>query len=116
MIEKRSHPRVKASHPALYLTDNYERPRVATTVDLSMGGTKIETPYSLIPGERLQISIAIHPQVIKCRGTVVHTVELTGERLKAGALYEAGVQFEEMSMHDRLYLGEHISHVMEPWN
>jgi hypothetical protein len=116
MIERRSHPRVKVSHPALFLSDMVPRPRVATTVDLSMGGTRIETPYNLIFGEGLQISIAIHPQTIKCKGRVVHISPVWGERQKTGARFEAGVQFEAMSKHDRLYLGQYISHVMEQRN
>ncbi|MBW2059228.1 MAG: PilZ domain-containing protein [Deltaproteobacteria bacterium] len=116
MIERRNHPRVKVSHPALYVGESYHTPRVATTVDLSLGGARIETPYSLIPGERLQISIAVHPQVIQCRGTVVRSLELTGERRRGGARYEAGVRFEEMSLHDRHHLSRHITRIMEPWN
>ena len=110
MIERRRHPRVKASHPVLYFTDIYPRPRVATTVDLSMGGTRIETPYSLVSGADLEMTIAIHPRVIKCTGQVVHTRWVDGERLNAG------VRFEDMSKQDRLYLGEYISHVVQQPN
>ena len=98
---------MEVSHPVLYRTDVYPRPKVASTLDLSMGGTRIETPYRLIKGERLEISIAIDPQVIKCRGKVVHIQWSDGERLKAG------IRFKELSSHDRLFLGQYISYVME---
>lgn len=107
MIERRRHPRVEVSHPVLYFPDIYPRPRVATTVDLSLGGTRIETPYSLLFGEDLGISIAIYPEVIKCRGKVVHVFQSGDERLRAG------VCFEEMSTQDRQYLGAYLSCVME---
>lgn len=110
MIERRSHPRVEVSHPVLYLNVIFPRPKVGSTVDLSIGGTRIETPYSLITNEILDISIAINPHVIKCRGEVVHVLDLIGERL------QAGVRFEEMSKQDKLYLGEYISYVMEQQN
>ena len=106
-MERRVHPRVEVSHPVLYFTDIYPRPKVARTVDLSLGGAKIETPYSLISGERLEISIAVHPQVIKCRGKVIHIQWRNDERLRAG------VQFGELSNLDKLYLGQHISYITE---
>lgn len=107
MIERRVYPRMKASLPVLYSSDIYFRPRVGSTLNLSIGGTRIETPYSVIKGERLRISIAIPPQGIKCRGKVVHISWLDGEKLKAG------VRFEDLSKHDRICLREYIFSVME---
>jgi len=107
MKERRSHPRVKASHAVLYFTDIYPRPKAATTVNLSLGGARIETPYGLNPGERLEIAIAIHPQAIKCRAKVVHIQSPNGEGLKAG------VRFEELSEDDRLYLRQYLLNLME---
>lgn len=106
-MERRKCPRIEVSLSVLYFTDIYPRPKVATTVGLSLGGTRIETPYSLLQGERLQISIAIRPEVVQGRGQVVHLQRADGESLKAG------VRFEEMPEKDRLYLGQYISHLME---
>jgi hypothetical protein len=107
MTEKRSYPRVSIDHVVLYTPDIAPRPRVARVIDLSLGGTRIETPYSLTKGEGLEISIAIHPQVIRCRGQVEHIYWPDGERLKAG------IRFEALSKHDLLYLKGYISYVME---
>jgi hypothetical protein len=107
MMERRNHGRVKVSHSALYFTNVYPRPTVATAVDLSLGGTRIESPHSLISGEGLEMYIAIHPQVIKCSGEVVHVSDLMDGRPKAG------VRFDNLSKQDRLYLGEYISHITE---
>jgi hypothetical protein len=110
-MERRIHPRVEASHRVLFSADIYPRPRIVSTVDLGLGGTRIETtPFSLVPGEGLEISMLIHPKVIKCRGKVVHILRLKGERL------QAGVAFEEMSKQDKLYLREHISRLLEQRN
>lgn len=106
-MERRGCTRVEVSHPVLYRTDVDPRPKVGSTLDLSMEGTRIETPYRLIKGERLEISIAIDPQVIKCRGKVVHIQWSDGERLKAG------IRFKELSSHDRLFLGQYVSYVVE---
>ena len=107
MIERRNHPRVDASHAVIYFGDVYPGPKVASTLDLSLGGARIETPYGLKKGEKLEMAIAIHPQVIKCIAHVVSTMWPDGDRLKAG------VRFEEIPGHDRHYLDEHISSLIE---
>jgi c-di-GMP-binding flagellar brake protein YcgR len=90
-----------------YFTDIYPRPKVATTVNLSLGGARIETPYGLDPKERLEIAIAIHPQTIKCRAKVVYIQSPNDAGLKAG------VRFEELSEDDKLHLRQYLSKVME---
>ena len=106
-MEKRIHPRIEVTCPFLYSTDIYPRPKVASTLDLSMGGARIETLYFLIEGERFEISIAINSKVIKSRGHVVHAEWPVGERRKAG------IQFQEISKKDGLYLGEYISFIRD---
>ncbi len=105
-MERRSHPRVEVSHPVLYFNRICPRPKASSTLDLSVGGTRIETPYTLILGERLEISIAIHTQVIRCKGEVVHASESIIDGPKAG------VRFERLSSHDKLHLKQYLSHVM----
>ncbi|NIO03138.1 MAG: hypothetical protein GTN74_00595 [Proteobacteria bacterium] len=107
MIGRRSHPRVKASHAVLYLSEIYSGPRVASTLDFSSGTVRVETPYSLTNGEKVELSIAIHPQVIECKGHVVETLWPDEDRLKVR------VQFQEIRTQDRLYLQEQISRLME---
>ena len=106
-MEKRKDPRVEVSRPVLYFTDIYGRPKVASTVDLSMGGTRIETSYGLIAGERLEVTIPLRPQAITCRGRAVHVSMLQKGRM------EAGIQFEELSEYDRLYLSQYLSEVIQ---
>ncbi|NIS69341.1 MAG: hypothetical protein GTO12_10440 [Proteobacteria bacterium] len=103
MTERRSQPRVEISHTVLYFSDHYPRPRVGSTLDLSHGGTRIETPYGLRKGERLEISIAIDPRVIKCRGKVVHLLWVSSNKLRVG------IRFDDLSKQDRLYLKQYIS-------
>jgi hypothetical protein len=102
-MERRNHPRVAVSHPIHYHRGTGPGIEVSSTLDLSMGGVGIDTSCRLAMGEILDISIAIPPQVIKCKVRVVHVLRLIGKRLKAG------LRFEEMSRKDRLCLGDYIS-------
>jgi hypothetical protein len=107
MTERREHPRIEVLYPVLYYSDIYPRPKVASAVDISLEGARIETQYSLVEYEGLDISIAIRPQVIKCRGKVVYILDRAGERVRAG------IRFENLSLQDASFLGEHISAMME---
>jgi len=75
MGERRSYPRIGVSGSVLYSKDICPRLTVGSTVDLSMGGTKIESLYSLAKGERLEMSIAIGPKAIRCRGKVIYVLQ-----------------------------------------
>ncbi len=108
-MERRSHPRVEVSHSVVYFTEFYPRlpkPKVASTLDLSQGGTKIESPDSLPKNSRLQIIIAIPPKAIRCKAKVIYVSELENDKV------EAGIQFEELSIRDKLYLNRYLSRLM----
>jgi hypothetical protein len=107
MIERRIYPRVEAFHPAILSANAYLSPKVASTLDLGIGGASIETSYSLLSGTGVEMSLAICPKVIQCKGRVVHVRWLDGERLKAG------LQFQDLSQEDRLCLEEYIASVRE---
>jgi c-di-GMP-binding flagellar brake protein YcgR len=106
-MERRKHQRIDASHPVLYYSDIYPRPKVAATLDLSLGGARIETRYPLMKSEGLEIAIAIKPQVIKCRGRVMYVIDSKGERLRVG------VRFEDLSWQDSVSLGHYLSSMRE---
>jgi c-di-GMP-binding flagellar brake protein YcgR len=106
-MERRSYPRFSVSHPALYLSDVYPRATVASTLDLSLGGTRIKIPHSLIAGERLAITIVIHHQPIMCRAKTIYVAWLDKGKI------EAGLQFEELSPHDKRCLTQYLSGVTE---
>jgi len=106
-MERRSYPRVEVSHPVIYHLDVYPRPRIAKTVDISMGGTKIESPYNLSQDEGVKVTICTDSEVIKCRGKVVYVTETEDGRVRAG------IEFRELSKGDRIYLGQYLSYVME---
>jgi hypothetical protein len=107
MVERRSYPRVEVSHPILYYRDTRGRPHMGSTIDLSLGGIRIETLYGLASGDRLEIYVSIHPHVIKSGGQVVYVLGYDGEWLKAG------IRFDYLAGHDRHYIGEYIECIME---
>ncbi|NIQ37502.1 MAG: hypothetical protein GTN81_02775 [Proteobacteria bacterium] len=107
ILERRRFERIEAFHPVLYYSDIYPRPKVASTLDISLGGARIETRYSLIKSEGLDISIAIKPQVIKCRGRVMYALDPEGERQRVG------IRFEDLSSQDSLFLGQYLSSMTE---
>jgi len=101
-MERRRYTRAEASQSVLYSSDIYPRANVASTLDLSRGGARIRIPYSLIAGEAIDLAIAVHPRLIKCRGKVVY-VEWLGD-----GKMEAGIEFEGLSFQDRQYLGQYL--------
>jgi hypothetical protein len=58
-------------------------------------------------GDRLEISIAIAPQVIKGRGKVMHAQWRESEKL------QAGIRFDDLPELDRLYLREYLEYLAE---
>ncbi|NIO06078.1 MAG: hypothetical protein GTN74_16205 [Proteobacteria bacterium] len=105
--ERRSHPRVEVSHPVLYFSSIHPRPRLALTVDLSLGGTQIETLQGLAENEGIEVAIHTDLLVIKCKGKVIHVLEPEKGRVRAG------IQFDAISEYDKLYLMHHLLHLME---
>ncbi|NIS71161.1 MAG: hypothetical protein GTO12_20140 [Proteobacteria bacterium] len=104
--ERRHNPRVRVSHPCLFWTGISPTPRLASTVDLSLGGVRFATPYCLITDQMVDLAIAIGGSVISCQGRVVYVL-LDVDRPMAG------VRFEKISNQDRLHLDEHISNLLE---
>lgn len=106
-MERRNFPRLEASLPVLYFTDGYLSPNVAWTLDLSLGGARIESSNGLTTGDRFWMHIAIDRQTIKCRGKAIYVLVLESEGMTAG------VKFEALSEHDKLHLRQYLAYVTE---
>ena len=106
-MERRVHPRVELAGTALYRKDIYPKLTLASILDLSVGGTKIETLFGMRRGDRLEITIGIGQQAIKCRGKVIYVLQPeTGKT-------QAGIQLEELSEHDKHHLRQYLFSIME---
>jgi hypothetical protein len=104
--ERRNYQRVKVAHPALFLTSIYPIPRATSTVNLSLGGVKLATPYCLMIGQMIDLTLAVGERVISCKGQVVYALEDAGGPI-------TGVRFEGIPKQDSLYLEKHISSLLE---
>jgi len=106
VMERRCDPRVPVSYPVYYQGDSYPSARVASILDLSVGGVRIETLQALTVGDVLDMTIMVRSKLINCKGAVMHVVGWRGESL------EAGIRFLGLLKQDRLYLGGFISYAM----
>jgi c-di-GMP-binding flagellar brake protein YcgR len=100
-MERRNFPRVEASNPVLYFPDLNPRPKIAWTVDLSLGGARIKPSHGLATGKSVWMHIAVYPETIKCRGRPVYVLPVNGSMA-------AGVKFEGLSEHDKLSLKQYL--------
>ena len=91
----------------LYRKSIYPKLTIASILDLSLGGTQIESLYSLKKGEELEMSIVLGPRAMKCRGRVRYAL-----RQEDGSS-RAGVQFEPLSDHEKVYLKQYLAYLME---
>ncbi|NIS62612.1 MAG: hypothetical protein GTO13_18480 [Proteobacteria bacterium] len=105
MTERRIFPRVEVSNPVLYFIDSHPGPNIGWTLDLSLGGARIESSNGLRTAERFWMQIAIPSQTIKCGGKAVYVLETRNGNLNAG------IKFEELSAHDKRYLRRYLSHL-----
>jgi hypothetical protein len=104
MTERRACPREKVSLTALYHSDVWPRPRVVSIIDLSAAGVRLETtPYSLSPGEEVEISFVLRSRAIRCKGKVIHV-----QKLGYGK-QQAGIRFEGLSDEDKRHIETCIS-------
>jgi c-di-GMP-binding flagellar brake protein YcgR len=89
--EKRKHPRVPIKNPISYICIDDDGNQIdagmGTTVDISQGGTLIETAKAIESNYILLISIDLDENIIETKGRVAHT------RSVGSAKYLTGVQF-----------------------
>jgi c-di-GMP-binding flagellar brake protein YcgR len=107
IVERRDHPRIELASTVLYSKDILPRLTIASILDLSLGGAKIESLYGLNKGEWLEISIPMGQKTLKFRGEVRYALRPENGKVRAG------VEFEELSDHDTLDLSQYLSGLME---
>jgi hypothetical protein len=99
MIERRVCTRKRVSLTTAYSSDAWPRSRVVSAIDLSPAGVRLETtPYSLSPGEELEISFVLRSRAVKCKGKVIHVQDLSYGK------QAAGIRFEDLSEEDKRYI------------
>lgn len=100
MKDRRKNRRFPVSHHARF--DYNGRTRTSNTLDLSLGGARIETVFPMRVGELIQVYIVIGGSTIAPVGRVVHGVQLPELR------YNSGFNFEDLKKDDLAYLAEYL--------
>ena len=106
MKDRRRYPRFPASHHVRFKYNG--RTRTSNTLDLSLGGAKIETVFPMRVGDVIQVSIVIGGSTISPTGRVIHGIELPELR------YNAGFTFEGFKEDDQDYLAQYLAKLSRP--
>ena len=101
MTDRRKHPRFSASHHVSFTYNG--RTRTSNTLDLSLGGTRIETVFPMRVGDVIEVSIVIGGNTISPLGKVVHG------RKHPQLRYDSGFNFEKLQQEDRRFLIEYLT-------
>jgi hypothetical protein len=88
--ERREHERFKAHVPLEFSQEGGVVNR-AETADLSLGGCYVEMMFTLEVGTRLQITMWVNGEKLRCQGVVVTRHVQFGN----------GIQFHDMKLYDR---------------
>ena len=101
MKDRRRYPRFPASH---YVSFKYNgRKRTSNTLDLGLGGARIETVFPMKVGDLLEVAIVIGGNTISPVSRVVH-----GEA-RPELRYDSGFNFERLQQEDRRFLIEYLT-------
>ena len=100
--EKRTSPRLRSLNLASYVPMKDERQEyiisIGRTLDVSEGGTKIETHRQLDNGVQLELEIAVEDRIISAKGEVLYSEDLgTG-------LFGTGIRFIVIAEEDKRLL------------
>ena len=86
--ERRRYPRYDPAPDITYSYGFYNEPIKAKTLELSLGGARIETELPLLVGENLEVNIAVEEEEIDVVGKVIHTNRVSDEGFIVGLSFE----------------------------
>lgn len=89
--ERRKYPRYDPVPEITYSYGFYNEPIEAKTLELSLGGARIQTELALLVGETLEVNISVEEEEIDVVGKVVHT-----HRFPDGSFF-VGLSFDDIS-------------------
>ena len=105
MADRRKYRRFPASHHVRFKYNG--RTRTSNTLDLSIGGARIETVFPMRVGEVIEVSIVIGGNTISPMSRVVHGREFPQLR------YKSGFNFESLEQDDQDYLAQYLARLKE---
>jgi diguanylate cyclase (GGDEF)-like protein len=101
--EKRKFPRYYSSTPLIY--KNKKGHEAIKTVNISQGGIKVSSPFSINPYENLDIILVLENKAFECRGQVVYSQKGNGHL----SHYYAGIEFTKMSLDNKMILKKYLA-------
>ncbi len=99
MYERRQFPRFLAMTPVLYFCGGKQL--IGRTVNISLGGMKLETDFDLGVGESMDLAILANGTKIHCRGKVLGIEEL-GNKILARLYFDRISHSEYRKLSDYL--------------
>lgn len=87
--ERRRYPRYDPVREITYSYGFYNEPVEAKTLELSLGGARIETDLPLLVGESLEVNISIGEEEIDVVGKVIHTHRISDTTFIVGLSFES---------------------------
>ena len=86
--ERRRYPRYDPVPEITYSYGFYNEPINAKTLELSLGGARIQTDLPLLVGETLEVNISVEEEEIDVVGKVVHTHRISDKSFIVGLSFE----------------------------
>jgi hypothetical protein len=99
--ERRMHPRFEVNCPVSFFSS--DKLRIAETLDLSLGGMKIQSRHVLFIGETYDFTVVIKGRGLNPKGKVAHI------RTQPGLTYGVGVSFVKLSKPNKARLAKFLS-------
>jgi len=109
--ERRGSVRLKMMFPALYTRfDNQGREfdqKISRSMDLSPGGMRLQSNFSVDRGEVLDITMALEEDLVTFKGKVVYVTPSRDQ----GQGIECGISIQDIDIKDRITLTRFIDDV-----
>jgi len=86
--ERRRYPRFDPAPEITYSYGFYSEPIQAKTLQLSLGGARIQTELPLLVGETLEVNISVEDEEIDVVGKVVHAHSVSDTSFVVGLSFE----------------------------
>ena len=86
--ERRKYPRYDLAPEITYAYGFYSEPIKAKTLELSLGGARIQTDVPLLTGESLEVSISIDDEEIDLTAKVIHTYQASKDTFIVGLSFD----------------------------
>ena len=101
---RRSHPRYTVHRLVTYR--HQDKSALTFTLDLGLGGMKIQTQSHLPRGECLDFRLVLGSDSIRVKGRIVYTQFMTDQNIVTG------VSFVDLSREDHLALQDYMTELM----